>query len=195
MLWHSVSFVSIVVPGEGVHDHGHHHQPRLNLPLGRSDRALAITPKLPECLKLLGSPTVQVMPGALIEHATYKNSKNTLTGQTIAIECLSALQTDLLLLVQLRDGTQHSAILRPCSPSTPFHLILQYQRGEKRSDAKRVSAGIATPISSSRNAAGDRLSPRPKGASQARQCGVTALGNRVSYSLRPVPCLDALGGL
>ena len=73
-------------------------------------------------------------------------------------------------------------------------VILRYQRGEKRSDARRVSAGIATPISSSRNAAGGRFSPRPKGAPQARQCRVTALGNRVSYSLRAVPCLDALGG-
>jgi hydrogenase/urease accessory protein HupE len=89
----------------------------------RGDRALAITPKLPECLKLLGSPIVQSTPGALIEHATYKNSKNTLTGQTIAIEGLSALQTDVLLLVQLGDGTQHSAILRPASPS--FTIPLQ----------------------------------------------------------------------
>ena len=30
---------------------------------------------------------------------------------------LAAVQTDVLLLVQLQDGTQHSAILRPASPS------------------------------------------------------------------------------
>jgi len=78
--------------------------------------------------------------------------------------------------------------------STPFHLILRHQRGGKRSDARRVSAGIATPISSLRNAADGRLSPRPTGAPQARQCGVTALVNRVSYFLRAVPCLDVLWG-
>ena len=39
-----------------------------------------------------------------------------MTGQRIVIDGLSAVQTDVLLLVQLRDGTQHSAILRPASP-------------------------------------------------------------------------------
>jgi len=29
-------------------------------------------------------------------------------------------------------------------PSTPFHLILRSERGEKRPDARRVSTGIAT---------------------------------------------------
>ena len=89
----------------------------------RGDRVLAITPQLPESLELLGSPTTQDMPGARIEHATYKNNQDSLTGQTIVIEGLSALQTDVLLLVQLQDGTQHSAILRPASPS--FTIPLQ----------------------------------------------------------------------
>lgn len=89
----------------------------------RGDRALAITPRLPESLELLGSTTAQTLPGALLEHGTYKNNADTLTGQTIVIEGLSALQTDVLLLVQLQDGTQHSAILRPASPS--FTIPLQ----------------------------------------------------------------------
>jgi hypothetical protein len=83
----------------------------------RNGRALAITPQLPQSLELLGSPTVQDMPGARIEHATYKNNQGSLTEQTIVIDGLSALQTDVLLLVQLQDGTQHSAILRPSSPT------------------------------------------------------------------------------
>ena len=89
----------------------------------RGDRVLAITPILPESLELLGSPSVQQMPGALIEQATYKNNAASLTGQTILIEGLSALQTDVLLLVQLQDGSQHSAILRPSSPE--FTIPLQ----------------------------------------------------------------------
>jgi len=89
----------------------------------RGDRALAITPRLPESLELLGSTTAQTLPGALLEHGTYKNNADTLTGQTIVIEGLSALQTDVLLLVQLQDGTQHSAILRPASAS--FTIPLQ----------------------------------------------------------------------
>jgi hypothetical protein len=88
----------------------------------RGDRVLAISPQLPESLELLGSPTTQVLPGALIESATYKNNRDSLTGQTIVIAGLSALQTDVLLLIQLQDGTQHSAILRPASPEFTIPL-------------------------------------------------------------------------
>jgi len=83
----------------------------------RGNRVLAISPKLPASLTVFGSPTVQDVPGARIEHATYKNSGTALTGQTISIDGLAAVQTDVLLLIQLQDGTQHSAILRPVSPS------------------------------------------------------------------------------
>jgi hypothetical protein len=79
--------------------------------------------------------------------------------------------------------------------STLFRLILRDQRGEKRSDARQASAGIATPLSSSRNAADGRFSPRPKGAPQTGQGCVTALGKRARYSLRAVPCLGLFGGL
>ena len=88
----------------------------------RGDRILAITPQLPDSLELLGSPSVQDIPGARIEHATYKNNGASLTGQSIVINGLSALQTDVLLLIQLQDGTQHSAILRPGSPEFTIPL-------------------------------------------------------------------------
>ena len=88
----------------------------------RGDRVLAITPQLPESLELLGSPATQQLPGALIERATYKNNRDDLTGQTIVIEGLSALQTDVLLLIQLQDGSQHSSILRPASPEFTIPL-------------------------------------------------------------------------
>ena len=88
----------------------------------RGDRILAITPQLPDSLELVGSPSVQDMPGARIEHATYKNNAESLTGQSIVIHGLSALQTDVLLLIQFHDGTQHSAILRPGSPEFTIPL-------------------------------------------------------------------------
>ena len=78
--------------------------------------------------------------------------------------------------------------------STPFRLILRSQRGEMRPDARRASAGIASPLSSSRNNAAGCFSPRPKGAPQTRPGGVTALGKRIRYSRRAVPCLGAFGG-
>ncbi len=82
----------------------------------RGDRVLAIKAHLPETLERLGASTVQTRPGARIERTTYKNNAAKLTGQTISIDGLAALQTDVLLLIQLQDGTQHSAILRPGSP-------------------------------------------------------------------------------
>jgi hypothetical protein len=88
----------------------------------RGDRILAITPQLPASLELVGSPSVQDIPGARIEHTTYKNNDTSLTGQSIVINGLSSLQTDVLLLIQLQDGTQHSAILRPSSPEFTIPL-------------------------------------------------------------------------
>jgi len=82
----------------------------------RGDRVLALTPRLPASLELVGSPSAQDLPGARLERSTYKNSAAALTGQTIAIEGLAAIQTDVLLLVQLKGGQQHTAILRPASP-------------------------------------------------------------------------------
>ena len=88
----------------------------------RGDKVLKITPFLPESLELVGSPTVQSVPGAKVEHATYKNNAESLTGQKIVIDGLTAIQTDVLLLIQLQDGTQHSAILRPSSPEYTIPL-------------------------------------------------------------------------
>ena len=94
----------------------------------RGDRTLAITPQLPDSLELLGSPSVKDIPGARIEHSTYKSNDEPLTGKTIVIDGLSALQTDVLLHIQLADGTTHSAILRPGSPE--FTIPLQASKLE-----------------------------------------------------------------
>ena len=88
----------------------------------RGNRVLAITPQLPESLQLVGAPTIKEVPGARIEHSTYKSSGAPLSGQSIAIDGLSATQTDVLLLVQFHDGTSHSAILRPASPQFTIPL-------------------------------------------------------------------------
>lgn len=95
----------------------------------RGERVLGITPRLPESLELVGIPTIQLVPGAMLETSTYKNNAKTLAGQEIRIEGLSALQNDVLLLVQFQDGTQHSAILRPSAPqftipATPSRLAV-----------------------------------------------------------------------
>ena len=102
----------------------------------RGDRVLAITPQLPESLELVGSPSVQDAPGARIEHSTFKSNGKPLTGQTIVIDGLAAVQTDVLLLIQLQDGTQHSAILRPGSPE--FTIPLEASKLEVAGDYWRL---------------------------------------------------------
>jgi hydrogenase/urease accessory protein HupE len=111
----------------------------------RGDRVLAISPKLPASLTVFGSPTVQDVPGARIEHTTYKNSGKALTGQTISIDGLAAVQTDVLLLIQLQDGTQHSAILRPVAPSftiPPKASKLQVARDYWRMGTIHILEGV-----------------------------------------------------
>ena len=83
----------------------------------RGNRILAITARLPESLELVGTPIIEDIAGSRIERSTYKNNSESLVDQTIVIDGLKAVQTDVLLLVQLQDGTQHSAILRPFAPS------------------------------------------------------------------------------
>ena len=102
----------------------------------RGDKALSIVPQLPRSLEMLGSPSVQDVPGARIERATYKNNSDTLAGQTVVVEGLAALQTDVLLLVQLQDGTQHSSIMRPASPG--FTIPLEASKLEIAGDYWRM---------------------------------------------------------
>jgi len=83
----------------------------------RGNRILAITARLPESLERVGAPVIEDIAGSRIERSTYKNKSESLVDQTIVIDGLKAVQTDVLLLVQLEDGTQHSAILRPVAPS------------------------------------------------------------------------------
>jgi len=89
----------------------------------RGDKVLAITPIFPGNLELVGAPTQQNVPGALIEHATYKINAGSLPGKMIEIEGLTKVQTDVLLLIQLQDGSQHSAILRPSAPQFEIPLV------------------------------------------------------------------------
>ena len=94
----------------------------------RGGRLLAITAQLPDNLELLGSPSVRDIPGARVEHATYKSNGEPLTGKTVVIDGLSALQTDVLLHIELQDGSRHSAILRPGSPE--FTIPMQASKLE-----------------------------------------------------------------
>ena len=83
----------------------------------RGDRALALTPTFPSDWVVIVPPSERAVPGAWVQYATYRSAKGSAIGETIAVDGLSVLQTDVLLRVKLADGTAHSAILRPSDPS------------------------------------------------------------------------------
>ncbi len=72
--------------------------------------------KLPQQLELLGTTHVQLVPGAKIEHSTYKTTGKSLVGETISIEGISSLQTNVLVHLEFKDGTLYSAVLNSTSP-------------------------------------------------------------------------------
>jgi hydrogenase/urease accessory protein HupE len=94
----------------------------------RGDRVLALSPVFPKSLIPIGPPASHTVPGAHIQYSTYKSEGESLVGETISIDGLSALQIDVLLQIKLADGSTHSAILRPKSPS--FEIPAHETKGE-----------------------------------------------------------------
>jgi len=94
----------------------------------RGDRVLALEPVFPPDWVPLGPPSERTVPGAWIQHATYRSEPGSLIGHTLAIDGLSAMQTDVLLRIELLDGTTHSAILRPSAAS--FRVPEAASKGE-----------------------------------------------------------------
>ncbi len=78
----------------------------------RGGRVLALTPVLPDFLKLLGTGSRRQVPGAWLEFKSYRSDGISLTGATVEIDGLGRVPTDVLVRIALRDGTEHSAILR-----------------------------------------------------------------------------------
>jgi HupE/UreJ protein len=78
----------------------------------RQNRGLSLTPVLPEFLQAVGPVTTKQVPGAWIQHSTYQTNGQTLTGQTLKIDGLAAVQTDVLIRISLQNGNQFSTILR-----------------------------------------------------------------------------------
>lgn len=83
----------------------------------RGGRVMGLEPRLPEAFVPVAEPGGYAAGGGWIERSTWQAHGGALMGATVAIEGLSSTQTDALLRVTLADGTRHSAVLRPGSPS------------------------------------------------------------------------------
>ena len=94
----------------------------------RGDRAMSLTPVLPEFLEPLGEGTGRLVPGAWVEYSTLRSGERSLTGATLRIEGLDKVPTDVLVRIKLQDGAEHSAILRGGNDS--FTIPDQVTRGE-----------------------------------------------------------------
>ena len=101
----------------------------------RGDQVLALTPVLPQFLEPMGPGSARQVPWAWLETRSYRAGQQTLNGVTLSIEGLGVVPADVLVRVKLRDGTEHSAILRSGTSSftipeqaTRVDLAISYWR-------------------------------------------------------------------
>lgn len=79
----------------------------------KNNRALGLNAKLPKSMELIGTPLERVAPGAYIETSRYKTKEASILGKEISVEGLAATQSQVLLRLELSDGSVFSSILRP----------------------------------------------------------------------------------
>jgi hypothetical protein len=82
-----------------------------------SGKPMNISPQLPLGCSNITEPVLQTPPTAAIERWLVNCGESGMTNETIVIAGLSAKQTDILLRIQLIDGSMHTTVLRPDSPS------------------------------------------------------------------------------
>lgn len=80
-------------------------------------RPMNIQPQLPSGCTNLTEPAVQMSPGGAVERWMVDCGSEGLVNDRVLIDGLSATQTDTLLRVQLIDGSIHTTVLQPDSPS------------------------------------------------------------------------------
>jgi hypothetical protein len=101
------------------------------------DRALGLDPVLPEFFEEAAPVSGRKLGGGWVEYRRYRTGGQQLTGETITIDGLAGLSTDVLVRIQLADGTAHSAVLSagnlaftiPLSPSKKEVAMSYWQMG------------------------------------------------------------------
>jgi hypothetical protein len=92
------------------------------------DRALSLDPVFPKFFAAAAPVSGRALGGGWVEYHSYRTDGRSLTGETISIEGLSGLSTDVLLRIELADGTTHSAVLS--AGKLAFTIPEQPSRGE-----------------------------------------------------------------
>lgn len=83
----------------------------------RGEMVLSMQPVFPQHCDVQGSIANYLAPGTHISRWTIICSKKGLVGQTLSIEGLVKTITDVLVRVQMQDGTIYTKILKPNNPT------------------------------------------------------------------------------
>ncbi|MGI9509059.1 MAG: HupE/UreJ family protein [Geminicoccaceae bacterium] len=83
----------------------------------RGDAIPDIQPVFPAFMEQIGRTTTEMLPGTKLERSTYNANGKPIVGETLRIDRLSTMQIDVLVRLSLADGSTHSTILRPDTPS------------------------------------------------------------------------------
>jgi hydrogenase/urease accessory protein HupE len=80
-------------------------------------RPMNINPQLPASCSNITEPAVQTLAGGAVERWLVDCGSSGIINETIVIDGLPSTQTDTLLRIQLIDGSMHTTVLRPDSPT------------------------------------------------------------------------------
>ncbi len=86
------------------------------VPLVNGQR-LALSPRFPAHLERMGPAATRTLQGSSVEQSTWTSRAGSLVGHRIEIEGLTSLPIDVIVQIDLADGAEHSAILRPTTPT------------------------------------------------------------------------------
>jgi hydrogenase/urease accessory protein HupE len=83
----------------------------------KNGKRLSLQPQLPDELEQMGPASERRFGGAIIEQTNWRSESGALVGGSIGIAGLRALPIEVIVQIDLADGTEHSAILRSSSPN------------------------------------------------------------------------------
>jgi hydrogenase/urease accessory protein HupE len=81
-----------------------------------SGMGLPVVLRLPDDVRNLTAPTLQELPDSLVERGTIDGGADGLRGKRIEFAGLEATVTDVLVRVQMLDGTHSTTLVRPSQP-------------------------------------------------------------------------------
>jgi hypothetical protein len=85
-------------------------------PLANGQR-MALEPELPDSLSPVGPTSTRQIGDSLVDQSRWRGDPGTLVGASIEIRGLRSTPIDVIIQLDLLDGSEHSAILRATSPA------------------------------------------------------------------------------